>query len=338
MRYLIVKTSAFGDIIHAYPVVELLKECDPNAQVDWVVEKRMSALVKGHPLVDRCIEVDTKSWRKKFLWKEFRAFLKSLRQERYDAVFDLQGNIKSGLITFFSRACHKVGFGFKSAPEAVSALFYSERFNPPKGQNVRDDYLLLAQQFLGTDKRAATTTLLQLTEQIEDYSGAWLIAPGSNWVNKQLTYEQLVAFLTHCQSEFSPKFIFLCGSEAEKTQALKLVATFPGSRLLYKPTLAVLQHSMAKLDLAITMDSLPLHLAASAQCPTFSFFGPSSSSKYNPPGVSHGVFQGSCPYGITFEKRCPRLRTCPTGACLREVSPDSLFAAFKTWLFKVKLG
>lgn len=335
MRYLIVKTSAFGDIIHAYGVLEFLKQLDPTCSVDWVVEKRMSALVKNHPLVDRTIEVDTKKWRSNLFTKatkqEIAATTAELKKESYDAVFDLQGNIKSAIITFLARSKNKIGFGFKTAPESISALSYTHRYNPPVCQNIRSDYLFLPESYFAKKNNITLSTLLTVEQAVPVLQANWLIAPGSNWINKQLTYPALTAFLQLCKLAYKPKYVFLCGSESEHSAAQELVQAFPGSEILYKPTLPVLQHIMSSMQLVISMDSLPLHLAATASCPTYSFFGPSSSQKYNPLGIIHGAFQGPCPYGQTFERRCPKLRTCPTGACLREVSPQTLFAAFQSW-------
>ncbi len=335
MRYLIVKTSAFGDIIHAYLVLGYLKQLDPECQVDWVVEKRMSQLVSKHPNVARYIEVDTKKWRSnlfsKATWQELKQVSNLLNQETYDAVFDLQGNIKSAIITFLARAKNKIGFGFKTAPEALSAFSYNHRYNPPLGQNIRNDYLFLVESYFKKKIDVSATMQLNAKESLPNLEGYWLVCPGSNWKNKQLTQDVLATFLELCKTHYNPRFAFLCGNDLEKIQADCLAKQFPGSQVLFKPSLSGLQQIMGSLKLTLSMDSLPLHLAATAGCPTFSFFGPSSSQKYNPLGLQHGSFQGSCPYGQTFERRCSKLRTCPTGACLREVSVDVLFSSFRNW-------
>ena len=120
MRFLIVKTSAFGDVVQAYPVLHYLKSRFPEAQIDWVIEKKLASLVKAHPLVDTVIEIDAKHWKKRW-WNPASVlaafqFGRRIMQEKYDAVFDLQGNAKSGLVTFLCRAKAKVGFGWKTAP------------------------------------------------------------------------------------------------------------------------------------------------------------------------------------------------------------------------------
>jgi heptosyltransferase-1 len=84
---------------------------------------------------------------------------------------------------------------------------------------------------------------------------------------------------------------------------------------------------MKGMDLVISMDSLPLHLAGSLNIPTFGVFGPSSAQKYNP--SPSPAFQAACPYNEVFMKRCPKLRTCPTGACLKNLEGDRLYKTFK---------
>ena len=73
------------------------------------------------------------------------------------------------------------------------------------------------------------------------------------------------------------------------------------------------------------MDSLPLHLAGTSGTATFSVFGASSAQKYKPLGIAHQAVQGVCPYGKVFERRCPVLRTCPTGLCIKSILGDDLY-------------
>jgi heptosyltransferase-1 len=72
-------------------------------------------------------------------------------------------------------------------------------------------------------------------------------------------------------------------------------------------------------------------LAGSTSTPTYSIFGASSAQKYKPIGTCHKAFQGECPYGKTFEKRCDILRTCKTGACIKQLQGEQLFNHFFDW-------
>lgn len=337
MRFLIVKTSALGDIIHAYPVLEYLKNRFPDCEIDWVAEKRTMAAIQPHPYVTNCFEIDTTNWRKnwwrKCTWQAIKDAATKIRKGRYDAVFDLQGNCKSAIITFLARATDKVGFHVP--PERIATLVLTKRYAPLPEKNIRQDYLFIVQNYFNDFSQPQTHSLLQVEEPLGSLKANWMVCPGSNWKNKQLTKEQLIAFLTQCKQTYQPIFAFLAGSEQELSFAQELCQHFPDATIVMRPSIAKLQRLMSQLELVISMDSLPLHLAAVAGCATFSFFGPSSSAKYGPVGDLHGSFQGECPYGMHFEKRCTRLRSCPTGACLREQDPHKLFTAFAHFMSKV---
>ncbi len=350
MRYLIIKTSAFGDVVQTFPVLHYLKAISPQAEIDWVVEKKIAPLVRAHPDVSRVIEVNAKEWKKTLwnaaTWKEAVSFIGDLRQDKYDAVFDLQSNIKSASFTLFTKTHAKVGFGWKTAAERLNCCFISYRSNPPKGQNIRRDYLYVVQNFFKDFSSSPCESVeLRLTEQeneiVQQYvkrlpSCAWMVCPGSNWPNKQLPKEKLKAFLESSRRAFNPFYLFLCGTADERKIAQEFHEHFPNSLICDRLSLPVIQHLMAKMELVITMDSLPLHLAATTPAATFSIFGPSVSFKYRPLGEQHFSFQGSCPYGRTFEKRCPILRTCSTGSCIRDVNPETIFTTFSQWWNQVQ--
>lgn len=345
MRYLIIKTSALGDVVQAFPAIEYMKQRCPDAVIDWVVEKKIAPLVRAHPFVDDVVEIDAKRWKRNFwnpsTWVALFRFIKSLRQRSYDAVFDLQGNSKSGIIGFFVRTDVKVGFGWKTAPERINCCFTTHRANPPRGQNIRRDYLFILQSYFKDFTPAPIKeTSLSLTDREKDdverviascKKPCWIVCPGSAWKNKVYPEEKLIAFLRYASKQFDPYFIFIAGTKAEKQVAEKMAAQFAKAAVLSDMSLPALHTLMGSVDLVIAMDSFPLHLAGTTKTPTFSFFGPSVSCKYRPLGENHFSFQGSCPYGYTFEKRCPRLRSCPTAACLTEQSPDSLYALFANW-------
>lgn len=346
MKVLMVKTSSLGDIIHAFPVINYLHEEFPGIIIDWVIEKSFSEIVKAHPLVRRVIEMDTKGWRKNLLrqssWKEMLAFRKKLRAEQYDVVIDLQGNTKSSIPTFLARSKHKLGFGSKTIHEWPNLWVTRHRFNPPLNLNVRDENLYVVQHYFGKYRPISDEKIiLNLTseQQIRNNSltDSWknekrkkiLICPGSAWKNKQVSPEALEEFLSLLQKNFDVMINFAVGSQIEKDQMEAINNRLKGNVPIFdRLPLPVLQNLMAKMDLVIAMDSLPLHLAATTGVPTFSIFGASSANKYAPKGAHHLSIQGTCPYGQIFERRCSQLRSCPTGLCIRGISGEEMYEKF----------
>ncbi len=325
MKILIIKTSSLGDLIHTFPVLSYLRRRFPFAQIDWVVEAPFAQLVEAHPHVTRILTIESKKWRKAlFRFRgEMAAFRASLREDIYNIVFDLQGNIKSAAILAQTRAKEKVGFGWKSVPEWPNALFTSAKITPPPGKNIREDYLAVVQGYFNDREPFVVEPVeLRVTEaqqaKVEAVlSDATMVCPGAAWPNKQLAFGQLLVFLKRLNRG---PYLFAWGTEDERAIGAQLAAHFPQSSVLERYPLPVLQHVMAKCSLVIAMDSLPLHLCATTDTPTISFFGPSSAKKYGPLGEGHRTFQGECPYGILFERRCPKLRSCETGACIKEIN------------------
>lgn len=339
VKVLIIKTSALGDIVHLYPAIKFLRKVLPQCEIDWVVERGGVPLVKTHPLVNDVFIMDSKKWRKNFFqtttWKEVRDFWQNLTCKQYDLVFDFQGNTKSGLITLLTKAATKVGFGKKSVSERFNLLCTNFKHDPAPGLNARLEYLSLVETWIGQKAIELELTRLQinaeerqkLTALIQKKASSnIMVCPGSNWPNKQLTTTALLDFLR--KLNFKGKFWLVYGTSAEQEAVQYLHGQLASSEIVEKLSLPLLQHWMGEMEQVIAMDSLPLHLAAEAGTATFAFFGASSAAKYRPMGISHRSYQGLCPYGRTFERRCPILRSCSTGACIHEVESQKLLDSF----------
>lgn len=348
MKILVVKTSALGDIVHCFPVLSYLKSRHPDCVIDWVVEAPFSTLVEAHPYVRKTYCIHSKRWRSSLLSRqtlmEIAAFRRAIRNEKYDLVFDFQGNIKSAIATAMARAKTKVGYGSKTVPEWPNILATNQRFDPPAGQNIRDDYLYLTKSHFcdcqpftekGVSLVISAEERIAIDQILADPRLAGkrkiMVCPGSNWKNKQLSPQTLLDFLLMVQQDDqSSAFLLVWGNAQEKLWAEQLHQYFPkASVVVDRMKLPALQNLMAGVDLVIAMDSLPLHLAATTATPTYSVFGASSAAKYKPVGERHHAFQGACPYGNTFEKRCAKLRSCATGACIQGLSAQMLFKDFK---------
>jgi heptosyltransferase-1 len=342
---LIVKTSAIGDVIQTFPVLEYLRRRFPHARIDWAVESGCAALLSAHPLLDNVLCLDSRSWRKAPLsgqtWADVRAFRQQLVQETYDVLFDLQGNSKSAFVTALAKAKHKVGFGWKTVAEKPNLLVTHKRIEVPKTLNVYERYLTLVQTYLedqepfvpqGVELRLTEEEKGRLENLVPTEGPRLMVAFGSKWRNKQLEEETLKQFVQLLAQEMNPSFVFIFGDAEEKRVADRLADNVRG-QAVGDLSLPLWQALMNRMDGVIAMDSAALHLCATTKTPTFSLFGPSSAEIYKPPGDHHHALQGACPYKRAFSQRCPILRTCPTGACLRTLSAqrilEELVANFK---------
>ena len=128
MKILIVKLSSLGDVVHAMPAVQDLRQAWPQAQIDWVVEPAFAPLLRRCSGVQRVIACDLRRWRRAPLsaatrqaWREFRA---ELQAEAYDWVIDLQGLSKSALVAWLARLApggRRVALGNRSDGSSYEA-------------------------------------------------------------------------------------------------------------------------------------------------------------------------------------------------------------------------
>jgi heptosyltransferase-1 len=136
LKILLVRVSSLGDVLHNLPMVADILAHHPGAQIDWVVEEGYVSLVRLNPHVRRVIPFALRRWRKGLSNSATRAelatFWRTLREERYDFVFDTQGLLKTGIIMACARLApggRKVGMangGEDSGYEGLSRLFHSQ--------------------------------------------------------------------------------------------------------------------------------------------------------------------------------------------------------------------
>ncbi len=349
---LIVKTSSLGDIIQSFFALEYLKKKYPFAKIDWAVESAFQSVVKAYPGVNVVHVFDTKTWRNNLFrlhtWKEiFRVFRK---MKPYDLIVDLQGNSKSGIITRCVKSPIKIGFGVKSVKEWPNLLVTNYRYNIDQTKPISHHYLELLQKFCrDRDPFIPPQRLLQVTDaghkKIAEVLSQkelthplrFMICPHSNWKNKEVSLGCMRNFLSRISKTQPVSFLFIWSNFKEKQVSDELHSYFPSMSLsIGKFTIPIWQHLMKEMDLVISVDSCALHLAGLANVPTMSLFGPSSAKIYNPIGKTHLSIQGTCPYNEIFIKRCSRLRTCSTGACMKDLSSDDLYCRFERWFKGVK--
>ncbi len=104
-----------------------IKERFIDAQIEWFVDERFSAILEHSPYIDKLHPIALKSTLTTLNPLKIFKLFKSLRAYEYDIVIDMQGLIKSALITQMLKAPKKVGFDYASAREGLSAFFYSQK-------------------------------------------------------------------------------------------------------------------------------------------------------------------------------------------------------------------
>ena len=155
-RILIVRLSAIGDIVFASPLVAALRRAYPQARIAWLVQPGFAPLLAQHPDLDEIIVWPLTQWLD--LWRSGRwrelvravwQFRAELRQRRFDLALDLQGLLKSGVLTWLSGSRERVGLGSREGSQWLMTRTVPRGGEPKR---VGSEYLYLAQHLgLPTD-------------------------------------------------------------------------------------------------------------------------------------------------------------------------------------------
>ncbi len=339
MRVLIVKTSALGDIVHALPVLDYLHKVSPGIEVDWVVEEQFGDILEGNPLISRLFRVRTRDWRKRLLsrktWHEIAAVKAALQERRYDLVFDIQGNLKSGLITRASGSAQRLGFAREELQERVNLLFTTRQIpTRPQDRHITSKYLRIVSVPFGKDFTGMSLGASIATSVSDDAEAAALLGTlgeglvflfhyGTTWQTKYWSTEGWIETGRRILELYQDSTVlFSWGNESERQMVLDISrAIGMGARVMDRYPLKGLIAILKKVDLVVGGDTGPVHLAAAVGTPTVSFYRSSDGSRSGPSGNRHLVIQSPLSCSRCFRTVCERDMECRAS-----ITPDMLVA------------
>jgi heptosyltransferase-1 len=337
-RILLVKLSSFGDVLHALPTLEALRDAYPRAQITWLVEAAYAPLLSRHPALDEV-------WLAPRLRPQeilsganpaiLRRLIRQLRSRPYDLVLDLQGLLKSAVWVALARSPRKVGY---DRTREFSYLPLTDRVPPfdPEAHAVRR-YLNLA-HYLGAPLAQPRFRLglaaAEVSGLMPGKAGRPLavLHPGARWPSKHwppASWARLAEWLT--QQGFQ---VALTGSGADRKLATSIAAQSqaPVLNLTGSTSLAQLAGLLQKARLAVTTDTGAMHLAAALGTPVAAIFGPTAPWRTGPFGEGHQVVRLEMACSPCFRRQCPEPR------CLTGLTPEMVAAACEKILSKAGIS
>jgi lipopolysaccharide heptosyltransferase I len=287
MRVLVVKLSSLGDVIHTLPALTDAARAIPGIRFDWAVEEALTEIPGWHPAVDRVIPVALRRWRQRLLrnfsnteWNRLRA---GLRTQRYDAVIDAQGLLKSAFIARLVKA-PRYGMDWRSARERLASLAYQHRIQVPRDLHAVERTRVLFARALDYPLPASTgdydlrgrlpaSTADLNDESGDELSGSLLFFHGSARDEKLWPEDHWVQ-LTRLVVQYGYTVWLPWGSEAEHARAERIAERAAGARVLPRLDLHGLAAILQGVSAAVAVDTGLAHLSAALDVPTVSLYGP----------------------------------------------------------------
>ncbi len=328
-KFLIIRLSSLGDIIHTLPAFAALRSAHLDAQITWVVEENGKEILELVPGLNRIVVVQAKQW--KWHTKDFRREVSRIVREireRDQVALDFQGLLKSGLITWLSRSGIRVGFHRADLREPLASVFYThhaDRF-PADAHVIHKNLNLLTSLGIREEKLVFPIELpnaLQAHVQeklhalgFNGRSKLVVINVGAAWDTKRWTADKWKAVIAELKAtDVFP--VLLWGTETERLLAEDISN---GARIPLTPFLP-LKEVMALLkaaDLVVSGDTFALQAACALSRPVVAVFGPTNPRRNGPFRT-----EDKTAFHLLECSYC-YLRNCPDLKCMASLKPEEV--------------
>ncbi|PIP02257.1 MAG: lipopolysaccharide heptosyltransferase I [Zetaproteobacteria bacterium CG12_big_fil_rev_8_21_14_0_65_54_13] len=328
MKVLVVRLSAFGDIIHCLPALDDLLINPDVSEVHWLVDERYAFVSEIFPARVQIHRVALKGRNPlQSAWQVIRR----LRAIRFDAVIDLQGLIKSSML---ARACGSPVYGIdkRELREKISALLTTPVPFHAEERHVVQQYRHVVAEACHQDaslpipykpphidlqQTHCSANADLLAELGLSQRGYVILHTAGGWATKQLP---TATWLNIARSlpEVAATAVFSWGNDAERMQAQSLAAACGGFALPERLSMSSLCALLTGARAVVGADTGLLHLAAALDTPTVTFWGPSASWRSAPIGDKHWHVESNPDCGPCFK------RTCDQFICMDRIRPDAI--------------
>jgi len=340
-RILVLRYRFIGDTLLTVPFLRNLRRAKPDARIVWVVAPGSADVVTGIPYVDELLYWDpvtrhAESRGTHKTWRDKLAFVRALRQQRFDRVYVLKRSLTSALIGWLSGAPRRIGFATEGR-----GLFLTTRVPYRHDQHevqnfldvlradgvpVHDDYL---EAWLSAGERLFASTFLH---QHGVGPADRLIAIHPFATNKPRAWHEdnFVALANRLQAEHGGRVIVFGGpGDVADSQYLH-------EHIEPAPIMAVgnttLRQTMALLErceLLVCNDSGIMHLGAALRRPLVALFGPQSPVKFGPWGEHSSVIYKRLPCSPCRQKFWQECQPSARGkpACMEAIKVPDVLAA-----------
>jgi len=321
-KILVVLHGSIGDVTRALPLANVLRRGFPKAKLAWAVEPPSLPLVDNHPAVDEVILFDRSRW-----WFQLGAFLGRIRAGRFDLVLDLQRHLKSGIVSRWTGAPHRLGFHRLDCKE-FNWVFNNHHI-PAIGSGISklSHYLKFA-EYLGlvaepVEWKLALSPEEQVTvdRYMEQIPGGFAtLFVGTRWESKGWFPAQISACAELIRQRYGLGVVLL-GSQQDATLT-KEVKRFCDQAVIDWVGRTSLKEAIgiiARAQVAVGPDTGLMHIAAAVGTPVVSLWGATSPHRTGPYGFEDLVIEGRASCSPCYRKHCPIGRICMQSIGIEEI-------------------
>jgi heptosyltransferase I len=282
-RFLLVRLSSLGDVVHALPAASALRDTFPEAQIDWVIDARWQRLLEGNPDLNEVITYDRRRA------GAFSSSIHKFRAARYTCAIDFQGLYKSALLALASGAPRRIGFQSSYAREGLVAMLYTERLNPCGPHKVDHNRTLVerAGAHVGQPRfplaiRPEDDDLVTRELKNRGVTDFYVLNPGGGWLSKCWPAERYGELHRKLTERHGWRAIVSFGPGEDRLASELIRAAGNPVPLAIPLALGPLMALLGRAKFMVSADTGPLHLASALGTRVVGLFGPTDPSRNGP--------------------------------------------------------
>ena len=320
------------------PALNAIRNRYPGAMITWLVEEAAADFVVGHQALDRVIISKRKKWIKGIFsqaylknLRELFSFLKELRDTQYDLIINFQTLFKSGILAALAKGKRKAGYGRGMEHMEYSYIFLNERIRPVNMNNHAILRSLMLIESLGiktkeikynlpvfSTDRIKAGELLQASG-IRGSEPVIAINPVAKWKTKLWYNDNFAELADRLSIKYGAKIIFT-GSKDDISVIEDIISRMhtKAASLAGKTTLKILAAIFEMVDLVVSTDTGPMHVAAATETPVVAIFGPTAPWRTGPFGSIHKIVRADVECSPCFKRKCSSME------CMRKISVNQV--------------
>lgn len=278
----IFRLSALGDVVMMVPTVRAIQKAFPGLAITWIISRPMYALLQGLDGVDFIVIDKPKSL------GDYWRLRRQLKRHHFDVLFAAQANLRANLVYPLIKAKCRLGFDNKRSREGHR--WFVDYQIECRRNHILDSFLQFARA-IGV-KEAELRWDLPIDGADKQYAEQklsekrWVaINPCASKLDRNWPIERFIELMQRMKRQWGCCFVLTGGnSDAEKTAAKKIIDVFGDDclDLVAKTTLRQLAAVLAKVELLVSPDTGPAHLAVAMQTPVVGLYADITSKLSGP--------------------------------------------------------
>ena len=350
-RILVIRLDLIGDLVLSLTVVRALKRTYPEAQIDLLAIPASAKVAENDPNLAQIIAYDPNVWRRpKALvqpknWREAKSLLQRLRARHYDLAVSLYAEW-AAVLAVLSGAKRRVGFGAEGYPGFMTdsvpgGVPGRRRHWSPLDDKHEVDYCLELAKAAGAtltpqDRIPHLDVNAQARQEIEQLLSREGVQPAkpliachvssNNGQSKRWPIPYWATLLDRLIRE-EDAHIVLTGTAADLPliqEVIRRMREHP-INLAGKTTLAQLTALLQRVNLLISGDSGPLHMAVAVGTPLIGIYGPTNPSLGGPVSPDATVLRSHIWCSPCYNAKDPADCRFFTTQCMKDITPTYLY-------------